>query len=217
MGHSSALDVVAKMTDMLSEIGVNNLIQISMDGPNVNWKVFEILQKRVQQDAGKSLLNIGLCGLHILHNAFRDGCKSTGWEVGHALSSIYWLFHNCPARHEDFVTATGCITNMLRFCNHHWIENVKVSERGMLLWPHVKAYVEMVGKGELPNPKVKSFDALKDCCADPLFTVKVAIFNSVAREVTPFLTAYQTDKPMLPFLSEDMFKLMKGKHKYILI
>lgn len=86
----------------------------------------------------------------------------------------------------------------------------------MLLWPHVKAYVEMVGKGELPNPKVKSFEALKDCCADCLFTVKVSIVNSVAREVTPFLTAYQTDKPMLPFLSEDMFKLMKGKHKHIL-
>ena len=48
MGHSSALDVVGKMTNMLSEIGVNNLIQISMDGPNVNWKVFEILQKSVQ-------------------------------------------------------------------------------------------------------------------------------------------------------------------------
>lgn len=216
MGHSSALDVVGKMTNLLSEIGVNNLIQISMDGPNVNWKVFEILQKSVQKDVGKSLVNIGSCGLHILHNAFRDGCKSTGWEVEHTLSSIYWLFHNCPARHEDFVAATGCSTNMLRFCNHRWIENVNVSERGILLWPHVKAYVEMVGKGELPNPKVKSFKALKDRCADPLFTVKVGIFNSVAREVTPFLTAYQTDKPMLPFLSEDMFKLMKGKHEHIL-
>lgn len=139
MGHSTALDVVGKMTNLLSEIGVNNLIQISMDGPNVNWKVFEILQKSGQKGVGKSLVNIGSCGLHILHNAFRDGCKSTGWEVEHALSSIYWLFHDCPARHEDFVTATGCSTNM--------------PERGMLLWPHVKAYIEMVGKGELPNPK----------------------------------------------------------------
>ncbi|KAK0151781.1 hypothetical protein N1851_006845 [Merluccius polli] len=206
MGHSTALDIVGKMSNLLSEIGVTNLIQISMDGPNVNWKVFDILQKSVQKDVGKLLVNIGSCGLHTLHNAFRDGCKSTGWEVEHALSSIYWLFHDCPARHEDFVTATGYSTNMLRFCKHRWIENVNVSERGMLLWPHVKAYVEMVGKGELPNPRVKSFEALKDRCADPLLIVKVEIFNSVAREVTPF----QTDKPMLPFLSEDMFKLMKG-------
>lgn len=63
MGHSTALDVVDKMTNQLSEIGVNNLIQISMDGPNVNWKVFDILQKSVQKDVGKSLVNIGLCGL----------------------------------------------------------------------------------------------------------------------------------------------------------
>ncbi|TKS88156.1 hypothetical protein D9C73_022280 [Collichthys lucidus] len=37
------------------------------------------------------------------------------------------------------------------------------------------------------------------------------IFNSIAREITPFLTLYQTDKPMLPFLSEDMLQLMKAE------
>jgi len=58
MGHSTALNVVGKMNNLLSEIGVNNLVQISKDGPNVNWKVFEILQKNVQKDVGKYLLNI---------------------------------------------------------------------------------------------------------------------------------------------------------------
>ncbi len=81
MGHSSAQDIAEKMNNLLSEIGIKNLVQISMDGPNVNWKVFEILQNQMQNDAGKSLISIGSCGLHILHNAFRNGCKSTGWEV----------------------------------------------------------------------------------------------------------------------------------------
>ena len=51
-------------------------------------------------------------------------------------------------------------------------------------------------------------------CAD-LCTVKVGIFNSIAREINPFLTMYQADQPMLPFLSEDMHKLIKGKDKHI--
>lgn len=88
---------------------------------------------------------------------------------------------------------------------------MNVAERGLRLWPHVSTYVDMVGKGELPNPKVKSFDEVKSRCADPLFTVKVAIFISIARELDPFLVMYQTDKPMLPFLCEDMTKLIKGK------
>lgn len=103
---------------------------------------------------------------------------------------------------------------MLRFCEH-WIENVNVSGRRLLLWPHGKQYVEMVRKGELPDPKYKSFDLVNDSCA--AFPVKVDIFNGVAREITLFLTMYQTDKPILPFLSEDMLKMMKGKEIWIII
>ncbi|KAL2098320.1 hypothetical protein ACEWY4_007527 [Coilia grayii] len=99
---------------------------------------------------------------------------------------------------------------MLRFCKHRWLENVNVAERGLRLWPHISTYVDLVRKGELPNPKVKSFDEVKTRCADPLFTVKVAIFISIAKELEPFLAMYQTDKPMLPFLCGDMVKLIKG-------
>lgn len=115
MGHSSVQDITEKVNNLLSEIGIKNLVKISMD---VNWKVFKILQKQVQKDAGKSLINISSCRLHILHNAFRDGYKSTGWEVEQGLSSLYWLFHDCPACHEDFMTATVCKTPMLKFCKH---------------------------------------------------------------------------------------------------
>ncbi|KAJ8375217.1 hypothetical protein SKAU_G00057970 [Synaphobranchus kaupii] len=34
--------------------------------------------------------------------------------------------------------------------------------------------------------------------------------NSKAKQVIPFLVQYQTDKPMLPFMSEDVYKLIKG-------
>lgn len=214
LGHSTAVDIVEKMSKALSETGVNNLIQLSMDGPHVNWKAFELTQKEMQKQVDKSLLNIGSCGLHILHNAFRDGCKATGWDIEHTLSSLYWLFHDCPARHEDFVTATGCSIAMLKFCRHRWLENVSVSDRALKLWPYVTTFVEMVCKGDLPDPKVKSFEAVKNSSKDPLFIPKVMIFNSIAREIAPFLTLYQTDKPMLPFLSEDMFQLMKGKESH---
>ncbi|KAE8278809.1 hypothetical protein D5F01_LYC22384 [Larimichthys crocea] len=164
----------------------------------------------MQKQVDRSLLNIGSCGLHILHNSFREGCKTTGWDIEHTLSSLYWLFHDCPARHEDFVTATGCSTVMLKFCKHRWLENVTVTDRALKLWPYVQIYVERVLRGELPNPKTKSFETVKNSTKDCLFIPKVMIFNSIVREITPFLTLYQTDKPMLPFLSEDMLQLMKA-------
>ncbi|KAK0134098.1 hypothetical protein N1851_030344 [Merluccius polli] len=98
------------------------------------------------------------------------------------------------------------------FCKHWWVENVNVSERGLLFWPHVKHQDKTVRwRGELPNPNVESFEEVKIRCADPVFTVKVGIFNSIAREINTFLTMYQAVHPMLPFLSEDMHKLFKGQ------
>lgn len=50
----------------------------------------------------------------------------------------------------------------------------------------------------------KSFQTVKEFVADPFMTVKVAFFLCVSRQVTPLLTLYQTDKPMLPFLATDL-------------
>ena len=48
--------------------------------------------------------------------------------------------------------------------------------------------------------------AVAECCDDPLFVVKVNIFLSFAKDVTLFLTKYQTDMPMLPFMCDDLFE-----------
>ena len=47
-------------------------------------------------------------------------------------------------------------------------------------------------------------------CADKLYCGKANIFVSVAREIEPFLTTYQTDKPMVPFLADDLCTLVRS-------
>lgn len=89
----------------------------------------------------------------------------------------------------------------LGFASTGGLRMSSVSERGLLLWLHVKHYIEMLGRGELPKPKGKSFVEAKIRSADPLFTVKVGIFTSIAREIKPFLIMYQADQPKLPFFS----------------
>jgi len=59
------------------------------------------------------------------------------------------------------------------------------------------------------DPKTKSFDTVKQCVADPLLAGKLSFYLSLANQVNPFLTAYQTDKPMLPFLCADLYKMVK--------
>lgn len=44
---------------------------------------------------------------------------------------------------------------------------------------------------------------------DPVIVAKLHFYMSVIRTFTPFLTSYQTDQPMMPFLANDLGELMK--------
>jgi hypothetical protein len=62
---------------------IENIIQVSMDGPNVNWSFFEKLQVKIEKDFSNKLIDVGSCGLHILHNAFKAGISETKWDIGY--------------------------------------------------------------------------------------------------------------------------------------
>ena len=126
------------------------------------------------------------------------------------MGSAYWLFKDTPARREDYESTTGCNNFPMKFCQHRWLENEPVCKRLIGLLPHLKKYVKSVTEGKCPDPKTKSFETVKQCVADPLLAGKLSFFLSVAQLVTPFLAAYQTDKPMLPFLCADLYKMVKA-------
>ena len=51
----------------------NKLLQICMDGANMNWKFHKEMQSKSIAETGKSLIMIGSCGVHIIHAAFEGG------------------------------------------------------------------------------------------------------------------------------------------------
>ena len=142
------------------------------------------------------------------HNALRAGSTATDCEIEHILNSLHWLFKDAPARCEDLKTLTGCTLLPKKFCQHRWLENVPVMDRALEIWPCFKQYVEAVKKGKVPTPKCKSFHTIAECCGHELFVVKGNIFLCIAKELLPFLTKYQTDKPMLPFLQGNLLKVL---------
>jgi len=112
IGHATSKDMVDHFTHAVLESGLHipNMVQVSMDGPNVNWKFFELLKQKILSDHGTNLMNIGSCGLHVIHNSFKMGAESTGWNVSSFLSSLCYLFKDSPARRENFKNVTGSST-----------------------------------------------------------------------------------------------------------
>ena len=120
---------------------VNNLIQVSIDGPNVNWATLKLIADgRVQANSeAHTLLNMGSCVLHVLHGAFGTGQKATGWNIDKLCKFSYSIFKRAPARREDYLRANELFESHLhkevaylfpqKFAGHRWLENGKALRR----------------------------------------------------------------------------------------
>ena len=97
ISNSNSINLHDSLLESLASLDVGKVLQISMDGPNVNW---DVLKKHIQFREGKEfpkLINIGSCGLHILHGALQTGTLKTGWEVNKVLHGMWKIFDESPA------------------------------------------------------------------------------------------------------------------------
>ena len=153
---------------------------------------------------------MGSCGLHVLHNSFRDGAGAINWNIEHALSSCWWLFKDSPARHDNFTQVTRSSIFPLKFCSQCWVENVQVAERVLENFPQMVAYVIAAKAGTIKEPRNKSYENVELVIEDTMFVAKLKFFLIIAKEIQPLLKYYQADRPLLPFFAQDIFTLIKG-------
>ncbi|KAL1476946.1 hypothetical protein MTO96_036125 [Rhipicephalus appendiculatus] len=209
MGHSTAEDHQEKLLGALTDLPLEKAVQLSMDGPNVNLKCFRGMQDYLQKNHQVQCLNLGTCGLHTVHNAYRAGVVASKWGLENLLSSLNAMFHDAPARREDFTTVTSQETFPLNFAPHRWVENVAVIERAIALWDDLKKYVECTKRKDVNMPRCASYTQVSAFCQDPLLLAKLKFALGIAMILKPFLTAYQLDKPLVFFLQKDLESLVR--------
>ena len=211
IGHSCASDVLDSFEEkVVNSIGLNNIVQLSMDGPNVNWAIFKKMQEKISMNFQHQLIDIGSCGLHTLHNSFKAAIDATHWGVSQILSALHTLFKDTPARREDYEKTTGQSMYSLSFYSHRWVENAAACQRALDIFPFMSQYIAKVEKRELKNPLTKSYEIVKEWISNPLSRTRLAFIISLARPIELFLTMYQGDQPMLPFMAKDLEKLLRG-------
>ena len=128
LGHTQAEDVKKMFEEGIKDLEPRRMIQISMDGPIVNWKLYEqITEERNEMEDYPSLIDIGSCSLHVVHGAFRTGVQKTKWSIDGILRALYNLFNDSPAKekitkpsqdqiyfHCNFVVTDGLKTKKLQ-------------------------------------------------------------------------------------------------------
>ena len=76
-GHATHQDLFTQLTQALFKLDTNKMFQVSMDGPNVNLRSLEKLQKDCLENEQYELVNVRSCRLHTIHGAFKTGAEST--------------------------------------------------------------------------------------------------------------------------------------------
>ena len=174
-----------------------------MDGPNVNWKMLnKIIKERCSVEHCLGLINVGSCSLHVVHGTFRIGVIKTQWGVDSVLKALHNLFDESPAKREDYIKVAVSEMFALPFCGHKWIEDKKAAERGLQIWAHIISYIREKSKNQIPISS--SFSTLRSTVQDKLITAKLEFFVSVAAVLKPYLQIFQSDVPLLPFITSEL-------------
>lgn len=95
----------------------------------------------------------------------------------------------------------------MKFVGHRWLENVPVIRRCLDILPQMRDYVSAVQKKKFPDPKTKSFSNIIQYLKDPLLEVKLQFVLCFGEILRPFLTKFQSDKPLLPFLVPELCEI----------
>ena len=210
LGHTTAIDLLEKFNEATESVNHNNVVHVSMDGPSVNHKFYRDLVLYRKNQNLPQLVDIGTCNLHNIHNAFKLGFQNTTWEMKNLLRASYQILHDSPARRDDFVSVTESSLFPLSFCGTRWVEDKIVADRLNDIWPNIVKIIKYWNS--LPKskqPKCKSFETLQKSITDDLIPAKLSFFSYIASLLQPFLKKYQSIKPLIPFMYDDLSKIVK--------
>ena len=112
------------------------MIQVSIDGPCVNLKSYKELTNERSDSGIPALIDFGSCSLHIANGASQRGAKQSGWNSKKALKSAGQVFHESPARRDDYDTLTGSTTFPMAFFASRWVKSMTVANVAILIWPN---------------------------------------------------------------------------------
>ena len=159
-----------------------------MDAPAVYLKFMqELVKHREELEIEKKMIGIGTSGLHVVHGAFKCSIESTGWNIKETLKGSHQLLHDTLARRADYASVTQSSEYLLFFCTTMWVEDKKVWDRLLCIWPDIiKINNFWKSLPKRKQPSSKSFENVKIAAEDVLTLAKLSFFSYFASLFEPF-------------------------------
>lgn len=213
---AKACDLLESFKNSITGLGLrlSKMINVSMDGPNVNKKFLEDLKAYLRADPEIlfKMIDFGSCALHVVHNSFKGAHEKSGWKIQKFMRKQYYFFKDFPSRRGHFTKITGSSEFPLPFCGTRWVENSVGFQQSLKIMTDMKKYFNAINKDP---PKSKSYVFLKEFLMDKFLPTKMSFLVTISQELEKFLTKYQSNKPLLPFLHHDLYTMVRNLFKRI--
>ena len=101
IAHGDGDSCLERLLDIIGELDyVHKLVQVGIDGPNVNLKLHSMLKEKwlLTDPQSPNLLEIGSCSTHVLHSAYNTGQSATDWGLAKFLKLCHSIFKDSPVR-----------------------------------------------------------------------------------------------------------------------
>ena len=111
-----------------------------------------------------------------------------------------------------FITPIWFISGNYCLCKFafRWTEDIQVAERLIDIWPDIKLVInfwEQQQKSKRPDSK--SYNVVVKSVNDQLTVAKLSLFIYIVGILKPYLKKYQTVLPMIPYMYDDLQKIIK--------
>ena len=120
MAHSAHQYLLLHFNYSIASINSAKTLQVSMGGPTVNQKLYSKLVEQRKEISAPGMIDIGSCGLHIIHVAFKTVLEAPFWALKSVLERAHTVLHDTPAHRADYFTLTGSDQYPLLFCETRW-------------------------------------------------------------------------------------------------
>jgi len=194
-------------------IPIEKLLMLGSDGPNVNKKVFKLVNENVKIIRGKSLIDIGTCNIHIIHNSFLKGLQCMGARVSDFVIDIYYFFCGWPKRGEDYLQIQkykGLSEHkFLKHCSSRWLTlssaTARIIEQLVGISEYFLKFIPNYQKSSLQTSKYKK---IIECLKCSTFRAELEFVFWSASIFQRFTGTFQRQEPLIHIMYEELSQLV---------
>ena len=195
----------------LAALPIEKEHQIAVDGPIVNWKILRLIIYSWDKEEHPPFWDIGCCGLHVVSGALDTGVAASSWTIEKVLGAMFSSLHNSPARRAEYLRVSSSGLYPKKFCTIWWVKNDLVANRVIEIKGDIAELTNSFA-AKVPSKRPKdnaSYNNLKEHYTNPFIIVYLHLFRDIAARLNGFFIKFQTDGPMVPFLSEEKCKILR--------